>query len=122
MEFYGRINAIIKNTDFVLDLGAGRGSWFFDDNCSYRRNIRNIKDKVKFLVGVDMDKAIFENQTTHKNIIMKSDKIPLDDNSMNIVIADWVLEHVQNPDDFVKEIYRVLKPGGFFLCKNPTQI
>ena len=59
MEFYGRINAIIKNTDFVLDLGAGRGSWFFDDNCSYRRNIRNIKDKVKFLVGVDMDKAIF---------------------------------------------------------------
>jgi ubiquinone/menaquinone biosynthesis C-methylase UbiE len=119
MEFYGRINAIIKNTDFVLDLGAGRGSWFFDDNCSYRRNIRNIKDKVKYLVGVDIDKAIFENQTTHKNIIMKSDKIPLDDNSMNIVIADWVLEHVQNPDDFVKEIYRVLKPGGFFCARTP---
>jgi ubiquinone/menaquinone biosynthesis C-methylase UbiE len=50
---------------------------------------------------------------------MKSDKIPLDDNSMNIVIADWVLEHVQNPDDFVKEIYRVLKPGGFFCARTP---
>ena len=27
IEFYGRINAILKKSDSVLDLGAGRGSW-----------------------------------------------------------------------------------------------
>ena len=38
IEFYGRINAILKSSDSVLDLGAGRGSWHFEDNCPYRSN------------------------------------------------------------------------------------
>jgi hypothetical protein len=31
IEFYGRVNAVMKTTDIVLDLGAGRGSWYYDD-------------------------------------------------------------------------------------------
>ena len=119
IEFYGRINAILKPSDSILDLGAGRGSWYFDDSCSYRKKIRALKSKVKYLVGVDIDNAVLENPTTHKNMIMSGKKIPLEDNSMDIIVADWVLEHVLNPVEFSSEIYRVLKPGGIFCARTP---
>ena len=119
IEFYGRINAILKDSDSVLDLGAGRGSWYSLDNCSYRREIRNLKKKVKYLVGIDIDDAVLENPTTHKNMTMSLKKIPLENNSMDIIVADWVLEHVQNTTEFVSEVDRVLKPGGIFCARTP---
>jgi SAM-dependent methyltransferase len=119
IEFYGRINSLLKDTDSVLDLGAGRGSWYLLDNCSYRKEIRNIKNKVKYLVGVDIDEAVLENPTTHENMIMTLEKIPLDNSSMDIIVADWVLEHVQNPTQFCSEINRILKPGGIFCARTP---
>ena len=119
IEFYGRINAILKKSDSVLDLGAGRGSWYSTDNCSYRREIHDLKKKVKYLVGIDIDDAVLENPTTHKNLTMSENKIPLEDNSMDIIVADWVLEHVQNPNEFISEIDRILKPGGIFCARTP---
>ena len=116
IEFYGRINSILKASDSVLDLGAGRGAWYSLDNCSYRREIRDLKKKVKYFVGIDVDDTVLENPTTHNNIIMSLGKIPLENNSMDIVIADWVLEHIRNTTEFTLEINRVLKPGGRFLC------
>ena len=119
IEFYGRINAILKKSDSVLDLGAGRGSWYSTDDCSYRREIHDLKKKVKYLVGIDIDDAVLENPTTHKNLTMSENKIPLEGNSMDIIVADWVLEHVQNPNEFISEIDRVLKPGGIFCARTP---
>ena len=60
VEFYGRINAILKN-HHVLDIGAGRGSWYYMDKSFYRRNIRDIKSKVKHFIGADVDKVVLEN-------------------------------------------------------------
>ena len=40
-----------------------------------------------------------QNPTTHKNIIISSNKIPLEDESMDLIIADWVLEHIENVDN-----------------------
>ena len=45
-----------------------------------------------------------QNPTTHKNIIISSNKIPLEDKSMDLIIADWVLEHIENVDSFKFEI------------------
>lgn len=119
IEFYGRINSIIKDTDNVLDIGAGRGSWYSLDKCLYRRNIRDIKERVNQLVGTDIDDSVMQNPTTHNNIVMSFNKIPLEDSSMNLIIADWVLEHVENPDQFTSEIDRILKPGGVFCARTP---
>jgi len=39
--------------------------------------------------------------------------LPFEDNSVDAVICMNVLEHVEEPQKAVKEIYRVLKPGGY---------
>ena len=44
-------------------------------------------------------------------------KIPADDNSYDAVFDFGVIHHVPNWQDAVKEIYRVLKPGGRFYAE-----
>lgn len=46
----------------------------------------------------------------------------IEDGSMDLVVALHVLEHVQNLNSTIEEIYRVLKPGGlaFAVCPSAT--
>lgn len=50
----------------------------------------------------------------------KNNKIPYEDNSMDFVVSFQVLEHVSSLNELIKEIYRVLKPGGvmYHVCPN----
>jgi SAM-dependent methyltransferase len=119
IEFYGRINSILKPTDIVLDLGAGRGAWFTGDKCSQRRQIRELKPKVMKLIGVDVDPDVLSNPSTSENYLIEAGKIPLPSNSVDVIIADYVLEHILEVNNFAEEIDRVLKAGGFFCARTP---
>jgi SAM-dependent methyltransferase len=46
-------------------------------------------------------------------------RIPFSDAEFDSVISSQVLEHVFNPDEFLSEIHRVLKPGGKILLTVP---
>ena len=51
---------------------------------------------------------------------LENDKLPLADNVADIVVSLAVIEHIQNPDIFLSEIYRVLKPGGLIYLSTPN--
>lgn len=42
-------------------------------------------------------------------------------NSFDFVISFQVIEHIQNDSAYVKEIHRVLKPGGKFIVTTPNK-
>ena len=46
------------------------------------------------------------------DLVVVSDRLPLQDNSVDAVISLSVLEHVRDPFRYISEIRRVLKPGG----------
>ncbi|MBU6297934.1 MAG: class I SAM-dependent methyltransferase [Alphaproteobacteria bacterium] len=119
VEFYGRINAILQRESVVLDLGAGRGAWFCEDRCRYRRELRSIRGKVAEYVGADIDCVVLSNSTTDRNVIITDGRIPLTSASVDLIIADYVLEHIENVAQLRNEIARVLKPGGVFCARTP---
>jgi ubiquinone/menaquinone biosynthesis C-methylase UbiE len=58
----------------------------------------------------NVDKLLFDDMTSSR----------LPDNSFHYVISIEVLEHVEEDDRFIAEVYRVLKPGGVFLMTTPN--
>lgn len=119
VEFYGRINAVLRRDSVVLDLGAGRGAWFYEDQCGHHRELRAIRGKVAEYIGADLDQAVLQNPTTDRNVVITSGLIPLGDTSVDLIIADYVLEHIENVTQFRNELVRVLKPGGMFCARTP---
>ncbi len=53
------------------------------------------------------------------DIIADCTKLPFKNNSVDGVISFAMLEHVPNPEAFLIEAYRVIKPGGFIITGVP---
>lgn len=119
IEFYGRINSILAPDMHVLDLGAGRAGWFEDDPCAYRKGIRLLTGKVAKVIATDVDPAVLKNRACDRALVMEGNTIPLPDASIDMIVADWVLEHVDDPNAFHNEVNRVLRPGGYFCARTP---
>ncbi len=118
IDFYSRINCLIKDDSEVLDFGAGRGAWIEKDNI-FKKKTRSLKGKVKRICACDLDKDVYLNQTVDEILDMKDGKVISPDASFDIIIADFVLEHIEDPINFIEEINRLLKPGGWFCARTP---
>src|SRR3989344_278280 len=60
------------------------------------------------------------NQSLDKIVIGNIEKIPFKDNSFDCVTGLWVLEHLENPEKVLDQIYRVLKPRCKFIFAAPN--
>ena len=52
----------------------------------------------------------------------KAEKLPLSDNSFDYYSISFGIRNVSNINDALKEAYRVLKPGGRFMCLEFSKI
>jgi SAM-dependent methyltransferase len=110
-EFRRQIQSRLKPDHWLLDLGAGAG-------IVEQMNFRGLASQV---CGVDPDERVRQNPYLDEGRVGVGENIPYPDKSFDIVIADNVLEHLDNPQQVFLEINRVLKPGGFFLFKTPNR-
>lgn len=122
IEFYLRINALISPEMKVLDYGAGRGAQLEDQYSPLRASLCKLQGKVDEIIGVDVDDAVLLNPHIDAAYqVSPSDRLPFPDDSFDLVYADWVLEHVENPEHFAAEALRVLKTGGWFCARTPNR-
>ena len=49
----------------------------------------------------------------------KDTKLNISDNKIDYIQSSGVIHHTSNPDNILKELYRVLKPGGIFRVATP---
>ncbi len=45
-----------------------------------------------------------------------------EENRFDIVHNSHVIEHINQPDEFMAGIYRILKPGGYYICTTPNAL
>ena len=119
LDFYCKVGSLISPEMTVLDLGAGRGAWFEDGDINVIRNMRLLKGKVKEVIACDVDKIVLENKSADTCLIMVDNKIPCKDNSIDLIISDFVIEHIEDTKGYFYEIDRVLKTNGYFCARTP---
>ncbi|MCA1261136.1 methyltransferase domain-containing protein [Nitratireductor aquimarinus] len=121
IAFYTRINALVRPDMVLVDLGAGRGSRFDEGTSPFRKDFCNFQGKVKHVIGLDVDPVVMEHpHLDEAHVIEPGGRLPLADSSVDIIVCEWVIEHVEHPQEFADEIHRVLKPGGWFCALTPN--
>ena len=115
----------------------GENTWL-KYNTEIQNNVYNVYDKhiqdlclrwakLNKLRSIDIGGAIdpaqgFEIVDRHSGDVVcdLNDRWPFEDGSVGVVRAHDVLEHLRDPLHSMKEIYRVLAPGGYALIQVPS--
>jgi ubiquinone/menaquinone biosynthesis C-methylase UbiE len=111
--------------EFARDFITGKDT--ADIGCADGYGTTYLADYSRSTVGVDYSEAtIAEARKKHaakSNLAFKAGKvppIPLPDASMDVITAFQFIEHIHNRPGFMKDVKRVLKPGGVFICTTPN--
>jgi SAM-dependent methyltransferase len=125
VQFYTRVNALLESQMTLLDFGAGRGAEIErlkDQNILWKCNLIRLKGKVQKVTGIDIDSSIYENPNLDECIVVNPEQVfPIADESIDLIIADNTLEHLQNPEFVAQEFTRILKPGGWICARTPNR-
>lgn len=99
----------------------GQKPVLLDAGCGHSTVLEDVYKKCKMVIGVDLDRqGLNKNKLVDKKIYADLTKIPIRDNSIDVVTSAWVLEHIEDPKKFTKEVDRLLKPGGYFTFIAPN--
>ena len=113
----------INENGYMLDVGCGEGRHIFGAMQQY---------PMMKCLGIDMDEnslkmaeegyAYFESISDAGAKFMKGSayELPFKDNSFDLIVCSEVLEHLHEYNDAIKEMKRVLKPGGKFFASVPA--
>ena len=101
-----------------LDLGCGHQllpSWLNADERGFVQQCRRA-------VGIDLDfPSLRANATLRDRTMGPLEHLPFRDGTFDLVTANMVIEHIQNPAIVLAEVKRVLRPGGRFLFHTPNR-
>ncbi len=122
IQFYLRVNALLQPHFRVLDLGAGRGGWAEGDTSTFKVRLRALKGKVKEVVGQDVDPVVLTNSSLDDAVVSAvGERLPFSDAHFDMIVADYVFEHVADGPLLAAEISRVLKPNGWLCARTPNR-
>ena len=95
----------------VLDLGCGRGGI-----------AEVIWRDVHLAAGIDPDMASLAGHRAAGMPVVRAvaGHVPFADDSFDVVVCVWVLEHLVDPLGAFLEVRRVLRPGGHFIFLTPN--
>jgi len=101
----------------VLDYGCGAGELVEE----LQKNKIDAYGCDVFYEGGDYSSSVTPSLMNSTIRRMKRGRIPFDDGTFDYVINKEVMEHVENLDEALAEIHRVLKPGGKVLSLFPDK-
>jgi ubiquinone/menaquinone biosynthesis C-methylase UbiE len=110
-RFFALVQTAAAPDARVLNLGAGPGT--NDPRCT-------VKGKFAEVVGADIDPVVLQNPEVDRSVVTDGMTLPFPDASFDMAFSDFVLEHVEKPTAFLKEVHRVLKPGSSYVFRTPN--
>lgn len=97
----------------ILDAGCGNGR--------YSKNILRWADADAFITAFDLSQSMLRRARRHlknsrvSHVAADVTKLPYPDDWFDCVVCGWMLEHLPDPSPGLRELARVLQPGGKML-------
>jgi SAM-dependent methyltransferase len=115
----------VDNYEFCADFAARHGGRVLDYGCGAGQVVALMRKKGIEAYGCDA----YEGGSGRYNIIVEATfirtvsngRIPFDDEFFDVVVNNQVMEHVVDLNAVIREIGRVLKPGGVVLSLFPDK-
>lgn len=87
----------------------------------------SVAPKVKKVYAVDVSSEITKNPNLPANfelILSDGCTVPVSENSISVAYSNQLMEHLHPDDSYtqLEELYRALKPGGFYICITPNRL
>lgn len=105
----------LPNNAAILDIGCRDAAWLLGF-------VEKFPGKIGYALGVDRKASGFGSFPYSEPVELKvldcASGIDLPDNSFDFVFSKDMFECVTDKTLFVKEIHRILKPGGTVICVN----
>ena len=103
-----------KNTK-LIDVASGTGdiAKLFLDKVNYKSEVFCVDENKEML---NLNKKKFRNISKIKWFCNNAEKLPFQNNYFDYYTISFGIRNVNNINNALKEAYRVLKPGGRFLC------
>ena len=95
----------------ILDLGCGRGGV-----------VELLWREVELAAGLDPDSPSLSEHRAQGMPVVRGvgERMPFVDESFDLIVCLWVLEHLKDPVDAFREVRRVLRPRGHFVFVTPN--
>jgi SAM-dependent methyltransferase len=97
------------SSSVVLDVGCGKRCG--TDILLFKR--------VAKLIGIDVIEDVMLNKELHEGRVFDGVTFPFPDETFDLIVSTWVLEHLTDPLSHFKEVKRCLKPEGRYCFRTP---
>ncbi|MBL4701678.1 MAG: class I SAM-dependent methyltransferase [Phycisphaeraceae bacterium] len=121
---YAYLNTLehcLTPADRWLDMGCGHTlvpAWIKQAQARQKQLINTAGE----IIGIDCDDvSLQKNQCHHRTVKGSLYDLPFEDQSFDLLTANMVVEHIDDPDALFSQVKRVLKPGGNFIFHTPNK-
>jgi 2-polyprenyl-3-methyl-5-hydroxy-6-metoxy-1,4-benzoquinol methylase len=118
----GRAHDRIHRTAARMLQARGAGGRLLDAGCGTGDLWRAVSGRFSSCTGVDAVR--YPGLPAEVSFVAANldERLPLDDASVDTAAAIEVIEHLENPRAFVRELVRVTRPGGWLAISTPNQL
>ncbi|MHB8143275.1 MAG: class I SAM-dependent methyltransferase [Thermoleophilia bacterium] len=111
-DYLETLSGLLTEDSVVLDAGCGHEGIF-------SRSELNSRARRKTVIGVDS--GADKNPYMDEQHVADLAALPFPDNTFDIIVSEWVAEHVAEPVKVFAEFSRVLRDGGHVVLLTPNR-